>query len=225
MEHNRQITQGVHVLNATTPPGAQYNRWRRCLGPQIPGDDAAAKIAPKFNSGEIRAKARWRRSAGTWQPATRTRIDESRRPGDRPFKFLVVVGSIWRPDRLERGPSGAHIERMNTAIPRVMYFTWDQAVVMMRGDSMGDTLRRGDFALIDTTQTEIAGGGVFAILEENRSLIIYQVEASGPGRIRCTPRDRQNISASGGESGIPPLGRHHRLFRLAIRPDSGSGLA
>jgi hypothetical protein len=103
--------------------------------------------------------------------------------------------------------------------------TGDQAVVMMRGDSMGDTLRRGDFALIDTTQTEIAGGGVFAILEENRSLIIYQVEASGPGRIRCTPRDRQNISASGGESGIPPLGRHHRLFRLAIRPGSGSGLA
>jgi hypothetical protein len=64
-------------------------------------------------------------------------------------------------------------------------------VVVLRGDSMGDTLRRGDFALIDTTQTEIAGGGVSAILEENRSVVIYQVETSGPGRIRCTPRDRQ----------------------------------
>jgi hypothetical protein len=67
------------------------------------------------------------------------------------------------------------------------------AVVPMRADSMGDALRRGDFALIDTQQTEIAGGGIFAILEENRSsLSIYQVERvhqSEPGRIRCTPRD------------------------------------
>jgi phage repressor protein C with HTH and peptisase S24 domain len=68
------------------------------------------------------------------------------------------------------------------------------AVVRMRSDSMGDTLRRGDYALIDTGQTEVAGGGVFAILVEDRSSVsIYQVERvhqSEPGRIRCTPRDR-----------------------------------
>lgn len=66
------------------------------------------------------------------------------------------------------------------------------AVVTMRADSMGDTLRRGDFALIDTAQTEVADGGIFAILENNESVIIYQVEQlhqSEPGRVRCTPRN------------------------------------
>jgi hypothetical protein len=69
------------------------------------------------------------------------------------------------------------------------------AVVRMKAESMGDTIRRGDFALIDTEQTEVAGGGIFAILVENRSSpSIYQVEkvhenGRSTGRIRCTPRN------------------------------------
>jgi phage repressor protein C with HTH and peptisase S24 domain len=48
-------------------------------------------------------------------------------------------------------------------------------VVRMRGDSMGKTLRDGDFAIIDTTQTEVAQGGIFALLDDNDSTIIMQV--------------------------------------------------
>jgi hypothetical protein len=32
------------------------------------------------------------------------------------FQVLVVVSSIWQPDRLEKGRSGAHIPRMETIV-------------------------------------------------------------------------------------------------------------
>jgi hypothetical protein len=69
------------------------------------------------------------------------------------------------------------------------------AVVRKRGDGMGDTLRCGDCALVDTKQTEIAEGGIFALLvKEQSSASIYQVEkvyedGRSTGRIRCTPRN------------------------------------
>jgi phage repressor protein C with HTH and peptisase S24 domain len=69
------------------------------------------------------------------------------------------------------------------------------AVWQIRGDSMSDTLRRGDFVLIDTEQTKIGGGGIFAVLREDcMRVIIKQVEMSHedghpPGRIKCTPRN------------------------------------
>jgi phage repressor protein C with HTH and peptisase S24 domain len=62
-------------------------------------------------------------------------------------------------------------------------------VVRMRGDSMGKTLRDGDFAIIDTTQTEVAQGGIFALLDDNDSTIIMQVtpvHGSRGRRILCT---------------------------------------
>jgi hypothetical protein len=66
-------------------------------------------------------------------------------------------------------------------------------VVRMRGDSMGDTLRDGDFALVEVGHTDVADGGVFAIAQ-NGSVIITQVEpvyqsGRSTGRIRCTPRN------------------------------------
>jgi hypothetical protein len=66
-------------------------------------------------------------------------------------------------------------------------------VVQMRGDSMGATFRDGDFVLVETDDTDVAYGGIFAILE-NQSVIITQVEMiyqSGysTGRIKCTPRN------------------------------------
>jgi hypothetical protein len=48
-------------------------------------------------------------------------------------------------------------------------------VVRMRGDSMGDALRDGDFVLVETDNTDVADGGIFAIAE-NGSVFITQVE-------------------------------------------------
>jgi SOS-response transcriptional repressor LexA len=62
-------------------------------------------------------------------------------------------------------------------------------VVRMRGDSMGEAIRDGDFAIIDTTQTEIAQGGIFALFDDNDSMIIMQVtpvHGSQGRRILCT---------------------------------------
>jgi phage repressor protein C with HTH and peptisase S24 domain len=66
-------------------------------------------------------------------------------------------------------------------------------VVPMRGDSMGDTIRIGDFAVIDTAQTDVGRAGVFAFLE-NGSVVIAQVQrvredGRSTGRIECTPRN------------------------------------
>jgi phage repressor protein C with HTH and peptisase S24 domain len=67
-------------------------------------------------------------------------------------------------------------------------------VVQMRGDSMGDTLGDGDFVIVETGHTDVAQGGIFAVLEDNESVIITQVEMTyqaghSTGRIRCTPRN------------------------------------
>jgi phage repressor protein C with HTH and peptisase S24 domain len=62
-------------------------------------------------------------------------------------------------------------------------------VVRMRGDSMEDTLRSGDFAVIDTAQTDVSMGGIFALLDERAKLIIMQVtpvHGSRGQRILCT---------------------------------------
>jgi hypothetical protein len=63
-------------------------------------------------------------------------------------------------------------------------------VIRMRGDSMGDTLRDGDFVLVETDNTDVADGGIFAITE-NGSVIITQVEPvyqSGRSTGRITVR-------------------------------------
>jgi phage repressor protein C with HTH and peptisase S24 domain len=67
------------------------------------------------------------------------------------------------------------------------------AVVTIRGDSMRTTFRSGDFALVDIRQNQ-ADDGIFAVLEYNKGLAIYQIERvyeSGRStrRIRCTPRN------------------------------------
>jgi hypothetical protein len=87
-----------------------------------------------------------------------------------------------------RDEAAAEVDRLCAPINLVAADIWFQdsdlaglAVVQMKAESMGDTLRRGDFALIDTAQTEIADGGVFAILENNESVIIYQVEGLSVG--------------------------------------------
>ena len=41
------------------------------------------------------------------------RLSQARRSA---FQVLVVVSSIWQPDRLEKGRSGAHIPRMETIV-------------------------------------------------------------------------------------------------------------
>jgi phage repressor protein C with HTH and peptisase S24 domain len=64
-------------------------------------------------------------------------------------------------------------------------------VVRMRGDSMEDTLRSGDFAVVDTAQTDVSQGGIFLVLDlEFRGWRIAQVEPShSTDRIKCTPRN------------------------------------
>jgi phage repressor protein C with HTH and peptisase S24 domain len=68
-------------------------------------------------------------------------------------------------------------------------------VVRMRGDTMEDTLRSGDFAVIDTEQTDVSQGGIFVVLDlEFRGWFIAQVQPiyqdrHSTGRIKCTPRN------------------------------------
>jgi phage repressor protein C with HTH and peptisase S24 domain len=100
---------------------------------------------------------------------------------------------------VQKASSLAITERERTPINLVAADIWFQdpelaglAVVPICGDSMQPTFRSGDYALVDTRQTEVAGGGIFAILENNRSVIVKQVEEvhySQAGRIRCTPRN------------------------------------
>jgi phage repressor protein C with HTH and peptisase S24 domain len=67
-------------------------------------------------------------------------------------------------------------------------------VVRMRGDSMEDTLRSGDFAVIDTAQTDVSMGGIFVVLLGVgwSGWCITQVEpihGHSTGWIKCTPRN------------------------------------
>lgn len=65
-------------------------------------------------------------------------------------------------------------------------------ILPVRGDSMEDALFDGDRAIINLDDTDVSQGGIFALLDDNSSLIIKQVEivrGSGARRIRCTSRN------------------------------------
>jgi phage repressor protein C with HTH and peptisase S24 domain len=67
-------------------------------------------------------------------------------------------------------------------------------MLRIRGDVMGDTLRSGDFAIIDTTDTDVSQGGIYAVsTDEWPGIFITQVTrvrgGSPIGRIRCTPHN------------------------------------
>jgi phage repressor protein C with HTH and peptisase S24 domain len=62
----------------------------------------------------------------------------------------------------------------------------------IRGDSMNDVLFDGDRAIINLDDTDLSQGGIFALLDDQSSLIIKQVElvrGKGPQRIKCTSRN------------------------------------
>lgn len=65
-------------------------------------------------------------------------------------------------------------------------------ILPVRGDSMRDALFDGDRAIVDLDDTDVSQGGIFAILDDNASVIIKQVElvrGKGERRIRCTSRN------------------------------------
>lgn len=65
-------------------------------------------------------------------------------------------------------------------------------ILPVRGDSMNDALFDGDRAIINLDDRDVSQGGIFALLDDNASLIIKQVElvrGSGSRRIRCTSRN------------------------------------
>jgi hypothetical protein len=66
-------------------------------------------------------------------------------------------------------------------------------VVQIRCDSMEPALRSADYVLLDTDDTDVSPGGIFALLDENGSLIIKQVEivrqSNGGQRISCMSRN------------------------------------
>lgn len=67
-------------------------------------------------------------------------------------------------------------------------------ILPVRGDSMNDALFDGDRAIIDLEDTDVSQGGIFAIRDDNGSVIIKQVEllraAKGASvRIRCKSRN------------------------------------
>lgn len=66
-------------------------------------------------------------------------------------------------------------------------------ILPVRGDSMNDALFDGDRAIINLDDTDVSQGGIFALLDDNSSVIIKQVELirarEGPKRIKCTSRN------------------------------------
>lgn len=67
-------------------------------------------------------------------------------------------------------------------------------ILSVRGDSMNDALYDGDRAIINLDDTDVSQGGIFALLDDNSSVIIKQVElvrqsGSNTRRIRCTSRN------------------------------------
>ena len=66
-------------------------------------------------------------------------------------------------------------------------------ILPIRGDSMVDALHDGDRAIIDLDDIDVSQGGIFAIRDDNSSIIIKQVELiRGRGterRIRCSSRN------------------------------------
>lgn len=67
-------------------------------------------------------------------------------------------------------------------------------ILPVRGDSMNDALFDGDRAIINLDDTDVSQGGIFALLDDNSSVIIKQVElirnrGSNSRRILCTSRN------------------------------------
>ena len=65
-------------------------------------------------------------------------------------------------------------------------------ILPVRGDSMRDALFDGDRAIVDLDDIDVSQGGIFAILDDNASVIIKQVElvrGKGERRILCTSRN------------------------------------
>lgn len=65
-------------------------------------------------------------------------------------------------------------------------------ILPIRGDSMNDALYDGDRVLIDLDDTDIAQGGIFALIDDNGSVIIKQVElvrAGSDRKLLCTSRN------------------------------------
>lgn len=65
-------------------------------------------------------------------------------------------------------------------------------IIAVRGDSMNDALFDGDRAIIDLDDTDVSQGGIFAIRDDNNSIIIKQVElvrGTDRQRIRCKSRN------------------------------------
>ena len=99
----------------------------------------------------------------------------------------------------------------------------DMPVVRMRGDSMGDALRSGDFAIIDTEQSDFSQGVIFALLDDSASVIIMQVtpvHGSRGRRILCTyANPRYPPFELPLEDPVKIIGRvAHRLTRHFRRP-------
>jgi len=66
-------------------------------------------------------------------------------------------------------------------------------ILPIKGDSMTDALYDGDRAIIALDDVDVSQGGIFAILDENGSLIVKQVElirGKGKRRILCTSRNQ-----------------------------------
>src|ERR1700722_17857230 len=49
-------------------------------------------------------------------PGAHQRLSQTRRSAFQVLAVVVVVSSIWQPDMLEKGRSGAHIARMETIV-------------------------------------------------------------------------------------------------------------
>lgn len=67
-------------------------------------------------------------------------------------------------------------------------------ILSIRGDSMNDALFDGDRAIINLDDTDVSQGGIFALLDDNSSVIIKQVElirvpGSNARRIKCSSRN------------------------------------
>jgi hypothetical protein len=69
--------------------------------------------------------------------------------------FKIVAGTIAR---------AAADRELPVLVAADVYFQDSElagmSVVRMRGDSMGEALRDGDFAIVDTTQTEVAPAAI-----------------------------------------------------------------
>jgi phage repressor protein C with HTH and peptisase S24 domain len=66
-------------------------------------------------------------------------------------------------------------------------------ILPIRGDSMAETLFDGDRVIIDLDDTDVSQGGIFALVDDDGTVIVKQVElvrgGGGRRRILCTSRN------------------------------------